>query len=110
MGKLAGQTIDLTDTLLAGTFGGTGQSAAVAMRGQFNISLSGAGTVRVERSFDGGSTFFICSKPVGDGTVASFALTAGNDVSLVFEEPEDGVLYRLNCTAFTSTVTYRVSR
>jgi len=73
-----------------------------------NISASGTfvATVKIERSFDGGTTSFVCSSDSA-GTEASFTAP----FSVVAEEPSSGVLYRLNCTAYTSgTVTYRISQ
>ena len=100
-------------TSVTGTFGETGQSPSfrpVLRRlgeGQFNVSLSGTfvATVALERSFDG-TNWFTCSRDSA-GTAASWTAP----MSVVVEEPEAGVLYRLNCTAFTSgTVTYRMSQ
>ena len=67
-----------------------------------------SGTVQLERSFDGGKTWIICN--IGaSGTLAQW--TAGTPVSLTFGEPEKLVLYRLNCTAFTSgPINYRISQ
>jgi hypothetical protein len=90
----------------AGTFTGTGQSATPSPDGDFNVSLWGtfAATVQLERSFDAGATLL----PVTyvDGS----ALSWSGPVSTTLSEPESGLLYRLNCTAFTSgTVNYRIS-
>ncbi len=94
--------------LVAGSFAGTGQSAAVAVAGRFNINLSGFGTatVKVERSFDAGSTWHVASRDAA-GTEASYTANA----SLVADEPETGVLYRLNCMSFSSgPIAYRISQ
>ncbi len=61
-----------------------------AVRGRFNVSLSGTfggGTVRLQRSFDGGSTWLTVSKDK-DGNAAAYTASA----DLVGEEPEDGVV------------------
>lgn len=110
--------------ILSGSFTGTGQSSPyrppVASRdtntGQFNVFLYGTAvaTVQLERSYDAGGTWFVTavastSAPIqtnkwvyDSGTLAS--------ISSVIEEPEQGILYRLNCTAYTSgTLNYRVS-
>ncbi|NUB07020.1 hypothetical protein FW320_12650 [Azospirillum sp. Vi22] len=79
----------------------------MALRGKFNVSLWGTfvATVALERSFDGGTTWLNCTRP--DGTANAFTAP----VSLVCDEPETGVLYRLNCSAFTSgTVNWRISQ
>ena len=85
---------------MSGTFTATGQSTNFAVMGKFNISLSGtwAGTVRLERSYDNGSTWVVV------GSYTSNTETIG-------EEPETAVLYRFNCTVYTSgTVVYRLGR
>jgi hypothetical protein len=85
---------------VSGQFTGTGASSDVALYGKFNVSVQGFGsaTVALQRSFDGGSTW---------NTVESY--TSGTDK--VGEEPEVGILYRLDCTAYSSgTIAYRLSR
>lgn len=97
---------------VTGTFTGTGQSAsfvpaAEIRRGRFNVSLWGtfSADVRVERSFDGGTTWVPLAKP--DLTPALF----DEPISFAVEETEGEVLHRLNCTTYTSgTVNYRMSR
>jgi hypothetical protein len=86
---------------------GTGTAVPVARRGDFNISLWGtfAGTVTLERSFDGGSTWL----PVTyiDGSAISWTAP----ISTTFAEPEAGVSYHFNCTSYTSgTVSWRISQ
>ena len=67
-----------------------------------------SGTVQIERSFDGGSTWIVCNQG-GGGTLASY--NSGTPVSMVFGEPEKNVLYRPNCIAYTSgRINYRVSQ
>lgn len=98
----------MTIALVAGSFAGTGVSAAVAIHGRFNITLAdfGTATVKVERSFDDGATWHVASRDAS-GTEAAYAA----DCSLVAEEPEAGVCYRLNCTAHSSgTIDYRISQ
>lgn len=99
---------------VTGTFGATGQSGpfAPSLRGrdsaQFNVSVSGTfvATIVIERSFDNGTTWFVCSSD-GAGTAASYTAP----FSVVVEENEQKTLYRLNCTAYTSgTGTYRISQ
>lgn len=93
---------------------GAGQLTSAAggtparIRGAYNFSLWGTfvATVRLERSFDGGATWIPVSKD-SSGADASFTAPCG----VTGAEPEDGVLYRANCTAFTSgTINYRVSQ
>lgn len=76
-------------------------------RGRFNVSIWGtfAATVVLERSFDDGVTWLVCSKP--DLTDAEFSST----VTFAVEEPEADIYYRLTCTTFSNgTVNYRMSR
>lgn len=100
---------------IAGTFTATGQSNPFAPEvdlrgargGRFNVTLSGTfvATVKLERTFDNGSTWHVVAK----SDFAEAAFTA--PVSFMVEEPESGVQYRVNCTAYTSgTVTYRISQ
>ena len=77
-----------------------------------NAIFTGAGitftaTMQIERSFDGGSTWLPCNIG-GGGSLADYS--AGTPVSLTFGEPERGMLYRVNCLAYTSgTINYRLS-
>lgn len=93
-----------------------GQGGPFMAQGPFNLCLFGnAGpngnwnaTVRLERSFDGGTTWIVCGIG-GSGQQAQWN-TANQDVSVVIGEPEDGVLYRLNVTAFANgPINYRFS-
>jgi hypothetical protein len=97
---------------VSSTFTGTGQSASFLIKGvddrrptSFNLSLWGTfvGTVQLERSFDG-STWL----PLTANGTQIYKFTA--PCSEPVEESEIGVLYRLNCTAYTSgTINYRLS-
>lgn len=67
--------------------------------GSFNFSLLNTvfvGTVILEKSFDGGATFV----PAKDANNNVVTLAAPGTFSC--NEVEAGVLYRANCTAFTS--------
>lgn len=94
---------------LAGTFSADGDSEAVNLRGLFNVSLSGTfggGTVRIQRNFQDGAGWKTVSKDK-DGSPAAYTAAA----ELVGEEPEDGVLYRLNLQGATNpSLAYRVSQ
>lgn len=106
-GKLCTTCTDLAATVVTGTFTGTGNGTAVSMLGSFNLELSGTwvGTVQLERSFDGGTTYVAVGKDTS-GTAATYT----SNVSIVVVEPEPGALYRIRCTAYTSgTVAYRLS-
>lgn len=104
--------------ILSGTFTTTGQSANGIVIGTFNAALWGtplgsagetgtfSATVGIERSLDNGTTWVTVATD-GTGTLASYTAP----VSLTGFEPEDGVLYRFNCTTYTSgTINYRLSQ
>ena len=97
---------------VTGTFAATGQSAVFSPQGinpvsrPFNLSLWGtfAATVQLERSFDGATWL-----PLTALGTAVYVFTA--PCSETAEETEMGVVYRLNCTSYTSgTVNYRLSQ
>lgn len=100
---------------VTGTFTATGRSSTFSPEvggrntaNGFNVSASGTfvATVKLERSFDNGTTWFVCSSDAS-GTEASWTAP----FSVIADEPSQGVLYSLNCTAYTSgTVTYRISQ
>lgn len=105
-------TIPSATTYVSGSFTGTGTSTGIGFLGKANVSLGGTspvGTVKLERSFDGGTTYIDVSQDAA-GTPASYALNS-TEVSFVVEEIERGALWRFNCTAYTSgTITYRLSQ
>lgn len=74
-------------------------------------AISFAATLQLERSFDGGSTWIVCSTD-RLGTLAVWS--TGTPVSFSFGEPEKSVLYRLQATAYTgaanTTIQYRISQ
>lgn len=94
--------------LLSGSFSGTGQSSSVLIEGRANLTMGGSATVKVEKSYDEAATWFDVSAD-SIGTLASYVMSS-SEVSVVIDEPESGVLYRLNCTAYTSATTYRISQ
>jgi hypothetical protein len=77
----------------------------VPFSGKCNLTLSGTwtGSAALERSFDGGTNWHNCTLP--DGTANSYTA----NVSVVFEEPEPGVIYALNPSVSTGTLNYRFS-
>lgn len=88
--------------------GNPGQTVAPAFYRDFNVALWGTfvGTISLQRSFDGGSNWNIVSSDTY-GTAATYAVP----VSLAAFEPEYGVIYCWNCSAYTSgTVNYRISQ
>lgn len=111
LGAIAGKPCttctDQATTLTSGTFTGTGNGTSTVFVGQFNLELSGtwAGTVVLERSFDGGTTFVSAAMDT-TGTAATYTA----NVSIVVFESEPGVIYRVRCSAYTSgTIAYRLS-
>lgn len=106
---------DQANYVETGTITATGQTGAMPLYGQFNLAIYGSSgpngswsaTVRLEKSYDGGTTWIVA----GIGATAQAVWNTPNtDVSAVFGEPERGVLYRLNCTAYISgTINWRVS-
>ena len=72
-----------------------------------NVSVWGTfvGTVQMQRSFDNGATWL----PLTSGGAATKSFTA--PASEMWTEVEQGVAYRLQCTAYTSgTINYRLSQ
>ena len=85
---------------VTGTFSGTGSSGNFFMPvGKFNVTLvfAGTATVQLKRSFDEGTTWYL---------VTEYTASA----SVIKEEIEAGVVYKLECTAHTNDVAYRLSR
>lgn len=85
---------------ISGSFAATGQSSSIVLIHQFNLSLSGFGSasVNIERSFDNGSTWLVVETYTADAEKRGC-------------EPENGVIYRLNCTSYTSgIIAYRLSK
>jgi hypothetical protein len=84
-----------------------GASPAVRMQGPFNITLWGTFTglsATLQRSFDAGTTWVDC-------TNGGLAFTRTGPASETWQEPEAGVLYRVNVTAIASgTVNVRLSK
>lgn len=109
-------TGDQANAVVSGSFVATGTSGSFLPLGPFNVSLWGSdgpngswsGTVQLERSFDGGSTWIVAA--IGQAATTQASWDTGKDVSTIFTEPERGVLYRLDCTAYSSgTINYRLS-
>lgn len=99
---------------VTGSFTATGQSGSLVpaigrrdiVAGNFNVSVYGTfvGSVQLERSFD--NTNWL---PITANGTQLYKWTA--PASENAQETEEGVLYRLNCTAYTSgTISYRLSQ
>lgn len=99
--------LELATSVISGSFGATGNSATQQYLGQFNVSLWGtfSGTVIIERSFDGGTTFL----PLATDTIGT-ANAYTVPVTLSVNESEPGAIYRLRCSAYVSgTISYRMA-
>ena len=73
----------------------------------FTGAVAYSGTIEIERSFDGGSTWMPVCLP---NTFTAAKQTSGAAFTTTLFEPELGVLYRVACTAYTSgTINYRIS-
>lgn len=106
---------------VTGTFAATGQSASFAAKlgardingGAFNIWLSGTAvaTVQLEKSPDNGVTWFAVY--AGGTKLYQWSYSnngTGDNINETAQEVEQGVLYRLNCTAYTSgTLAYSLT-
>jgi hypothetical protein len=108
MAPAINQTIPLEFAPTAIAVAKSGTDAAAFFTG---AAIAFTGTVQLERSYDGGFTWLICN--IGStGTLAQY--TNLESVSLTFGEPEKNVLYRVNCTAYTSEsgiqLKYRISQ
>jgi hypothetical protein len=108
---------DQANMVIAGAFAATGVSAAFCIYGGFNFFLWGPSgpngnwnaTVQLERSFDGGTTWLVCGVG-GSGAQAVYTSAGtGSDVSITGNEVERGMAYRVHCTAYSTTVNYRLS-
>lgn len=105
-GTPSGTGTDLAPTVQTGTFASTTTSTAIQLYGSFNLTLYGSfvASVTLQRSFDGGTNWINASLDTA-GTYATYTTA----ITVVANEPEPGVLYRLNCTYTSGTVNYRIS-
>lgn len=125
MGKQVSGGQEVAQCVVSGTFTGTGQSGS-GVRGiasgpnnsqttqvlpvfkdLFNIALWGTfvATIKLEKSFDGGVSWQVVSRDVA-GREAAYT----GPMNMSVYEPEVNILYRWNCTDFTSgTINYRIS-
>lgn len=105
---------------VTGSFTATGQSGSfrpiVANRdtavGSFNVALTGTAhaTVQLERSLDNGATWCVITAAGTQLYRWTYNSATLANLSETCQEIEQGALYRLNCTAYTSgTLTYRLS-
>lgn len=106
MGKLNPTSADLAASVAEGTLSAVGSGDPARVITRTNLTLSGdfVGTVRLERSFDGGQTWTAI-------TAAGQVIEFTNPISEELDELEAGVLYRVRLVTLTSgTLTWRFSR
>lgn len=90
--------------LAAASIATTGADSTAVFTG---VDIIYTGSVQLERSFDGGSTWVPCNIG-GGGQLAVWA--TGTPVSASFGDPERQMLYRVNVTALSAgNVNYRIS-
>lgn len=111
MGKRTSAERDQAKAVIAGSISATGATPSVELYGWFNASVSGGNAAaRLERSFDGGTTWHALMQGQSIIVVSLNAVGQGS-ASISMFEPELGVLYRFNCTTYTSGPTaYRLSQ
>ncbi len=106
MGVIGGN--ELAPTVQTGTIGAlNAASGGIPLLGNFNVAIWGVfvGTVQVQTSFDGGTTWIpVVNKRTGSN------ITFTTPGAIQEDEVEPGVLYRVQMTAYTSgTASYRIS-
>ena len=123
MGKRAANSSDLGYVITEGTLTSATASSIFEMTGCANISFTSANwsttILKIERSFDAGTTWFPLScgmNAIDGGSAATNNLgfisptTIDEPVSFSMELTEVGVLYRVNCTTYGGTpIFYRFS-
>ena len=106
MGVPASGQSDLA-RVVAGTLTGTapGPTQNAAFGGRFNLTVTGTwvGTIAVERSFDAGASWVNATLPSGAANLWT------SNFSIVLNEPEQGVLYRLNPNLSSGAASFRLS-
>lgn len=116
MGKLTTTATDQASKVVTGRILATGASqptanAIFSFSGDWNLTVwagaAAGGTVVLERSFDGGTTWAACTQA---GAAVALVVGASAGVTELMREPESGVLYRLNCTSFTAAFDWRASQ
>ncbi len=107
MGKFSATGPEQANQVLTGSFSATGQSQTISVYADFSFAIWGTfvGTVALEKSFDGGTTWIAASSDM-----AGTPISLSSPIAVCAIEVELGILYRMNCTAFTSgTINYRIS-
>lgn len=96
---------DLANAVVSGTIGSATHGDPFTALGPFNVTVWGTfvATWGVQKCFDGGTTWI---------PFVNYALLTPPDgpLSIIISEPEAGVAYRVNVSAYTSgTLSYRLS-
>jgi hypothetical protein len=100
MGAMTPGGAELAPTVQTGLLGAlNAASPGIPLLGNFNVAVWGAfvGTVTVQQSFDGGTTWIPVNNKHTGQNITFTAPTAMQE-----DEVEPGVLYRLQMTAYTS--------
>lgn len=114
MGKQASGGTELCNNILIAALTSTnatpatGLSATAMFYGYFNLWVYGTfvGTVELDKSFDAGTTWVPASLDT-NGDPASYT----GPTAVTGFEIEPGIIYRFNCTAYTSgTIQCRLSQ
>jgi hypothetical protein len=111
MGKPTTTSDDLAVAVAAGSLTATGRGNVLLpilpSGNGFNVSVTGTfvGSVQLEWSFDGGATWSPLSYATGQ------TITWTTPAGMTFINWGRGILYSINCTAYTSgTINYRLSQ
>ena len=108
MAKTNATANELATDVYTGSLTSAAQSSSFNIWGAFNLFVYGTfvGQVQLERSFDGGTTWV----PVYQAMTYPVVSAGNAPFTTTIVEPERGMLFRLNCTAFTSgTINWRAS-
>lgn len=91
----------------SGSLAATGSTEAFYIAAPFNFTLSGTwgGSVALEASTDGGTTWVNCVMP--DGSASAFTINGFYAVPNVWQQ---GVQFRLTFTRTSGTVDWKVSQ
>jgi len=93
---------------LTGSFTEAGHSSSLPIYGKVNVTLSGdfSANIAIQRKFSNSNDWHILSKDV-EGTSGIFI----TPISLIIEEIERDVSYRVNCLSYSSgPVVFRISK
>ena len=98
-------------TLLSGSFTSATTSAASVKVPVGEVwaaiyASSGVGTVKIQKSYDGGTTYVDVSLDT-TGSPASYSIS-NSSIDVVLLNLEQSAVYRFNCTAYTSGTIFYV--